>query len=221
MNIIIYFCILTILTFTIYLMNKLLNNQGLQLALLTMNIISFILTFKFVTFNNISFISNSISYISMYTILYLILEKSTQKEARKIITTNFKINIFLAIMLYLMSYYTQSINDTVGINMTNVFIRNYRILLVYPITTLITSYLTILMYNKIKNLYENMFISTVTTYLAIGLIDIILYIILCYLNLYQTKILIELALSTYMIRLIITVIHSIFLTIVTKKKVKK
>lgn len=221
MNIIIYFCILIILTFIIYFMHKLLNIQGLQISLLMMNIISFILCFKLIKFNNLSLISNSISYVSIFTLIYLLLEKTSTKATKKTIITNFIINIFLAIMLYLMSYYTQAINDTVGINMTNVFIRNYRILLVYPEVTLISSYLTILMYNKIKNLYDNMFISTVTTYLAIGLVDIILYIMLCYLNIYQTKILIELTLSTYMIRLIITVIHTIFLTIVTKKKVKK
>ena len=221
MNILIYFCILIIVTITIYLMRKLLGKQGLELTLIIVNILSLILSFKFIKISNFSIISNSITYVSIFTVIYLLLEEYDHKDIKKTINTNFIINIFLSIMLYLMSYYTQSINDTVGINMTNVFIRNYRILIAYPITTFLSSHLTILMYNKIKNLYNNMFISTTTTYLAIGLIDIIIYTLIGYLNVYQIKILIEIALSTYMIRLVLTVLHSLLLTILTKKKVKR
>lgn len=222
MNILIYFCILILLTIMIYIMNKLLDKQGLILNLITSNILSFILSFKFIKFSNISLISNSITYISIFTIIYLLLEKNNKKEIRKLINTNFIINVFIAIILYLMSYYTQALTDTVGINMTNVFIKNYRVLIAYPIVTTLSSHLIVYMYNKIKNLYDNMFISTTTTYLAIGLIDIVLYILLAYFRVYSNKVLIELALSTYMVRLILTVIYSIFLTIVTtKKKVKK
>ena len=221
MNILIYFCILIIVTITIYLMRKLLGKQGLELTLIIVNILSLILSFKFIKISNFSIISNSITYVSIFTVIYLLLEEYDHKDIKKTINTNFIINIFLSIMLYLMSYYTQAINDTVGINMTNVFIRNYRILIAYPITTFLSSHLTILMYNKIKNLYNNMFISTTTTYLAIGLIDIIIYTLIGYLNVYQIKILIEIALSTYMIRLVLTVLHSLLLTILTKKKVKR
>ena len=222
MNVLIYFCILIVVTLMIYFMHKLLSIQGLTITLLTMNIISFILSFKLLKFSNINLISNSITYISMFTIIYLMLEKTNNKEVIKIINTNFIINIFIAIMLYLTSYYTQTLNDTVGINMTNVFIKNYRVLLAYPIATALSSHLIVLMYNKIKNLYDNMFISTTTTYLAIGLVDIIVYVLIAYLNVYQVKILIQIALSTYMVRLILTVIHSIFLILITtKKKVRK
>lgn len=218
MNILICFCILIIITIFIYLMKLLLDKQGLIIALFTLNVISFILSFKIVKISNFSIISNSIPYISIYTIIYLLLEKNKQKDIKQIININLITNIFISVMLYIMSYYIQSIEDTVGINMTNVFVRNYRILISYPIVTFISQKLTIIMYNKIKNLYDNKFISTTTTYLSIGLIDIVAYILVSYYNLYDIKILIELLLPTYMIRLIITVLHSLFLIIITSKK---
>ena len=124
-------------------------------------------------------------------------------------------------MIYMMSYHVQSLTDSISINMKNVFIDNKRILMIYPITTLISNYLLIWAYKKIRKLYDVPFITTVTTYLLIGLIEGILYFFLTYYNILDTKIIIKLLLSTYMVRLIITIIYSIFLTLLTSKKVKK
>ena len=119
-----------------------------------------------------------------------------------------------------MSNYTQSLNDTIGINMTNVFINNYRILIAYPISLLISQKILVKIYEKIKELYDNLFISTVTTYLAIDLIALIIYTIIGYYKVINNSDLIKLILSTYMIRLIITLLYSLFLTFIPKKKVK-
>ena len=124
-------------------------------------------------------------------------------------------------MLYIMSYYTQSLNDTIGINMTNTFINNYKTLIFYPLSILISQKLLILIYSKIKIIYDNIFISMVTTYLAVGLIESITYMFLTYYNVLESTTIIKLLLSTYMIRIIVIVIYSLFLTIFNKKKVQK
>ena len=127
----------------------------------------------------------------------------------------------IAIILYIMTYHTQSLTDTISINMKNVFFGNARILISFPIITLLSNYLLIAMYEKIKLLYDNMFITTVTTFLLVGIIEGILYTILSYYNILTLKVIIELILATYMIKLILTVIYSIFLMIITKEKVVK
>jgi len=144
-----------------------------------------------------------------------------KKQVKKIANMNFLVNIFITIMLFMMSYHTQSLTDTISINMKNVFITNYRVLLTYPITILLSNYILVHTYEKIKSLYDNMFISTVTTYLLVGIIEAILYFLLSYFNLLSIKNIIKLVLSTYMIRLVITVIYSLFLIKMTEKKVKK
>ena len=160
----------------------------------------------------------------MFSCLCLLLEssnKNTKKDINKIINLGFILNIFSAIMLYIMSYYTQSLNDTIGINMTNTFINNYKTLIFYPLSILISQKLLILIYSKIKNIYDNIFISMVTTYLAVGLIESITYMFLTYYNVLESTTIIKLLLSTYMIRIIVIVIYSLFLTIFNKKKVQK
>ena len=118
-----------------------------------------------------------------------------------------------------MTNHTSSLTDTIGINIKNVFEVNSIILLTYPIVTLISNYLLIIMYEKIKKLYDNMFITTVTTFMLIGIIEGMLYTTISYYNILNFKTIIQLILATYMIKLIITVIYSIYLMFITKKKV--
>lgn len=219
MNVLIYLGILIISMILLYLTNKLLGKLGLTITFIVMSTVSFFLTFKYVSLSNINLNSNCIPYVTMFTSLYLLLETVSKKEVKEITNLNFIINIFSAIMIYIMSYYTQSLTDTISINMKNVFINNSRILIIYPLTTLLSNYLLIWMYEKIKKLYDNPFITTVTTYLLIGIVEGVIYTLLVYKNILSYKNIILILLSTYMIRLIITVIYSIFLTLLSKKKV--
>lgn len=221
MNELFCICILILAILSVYLSNKYFDKLGLIILFIVSNILSFILTFKYITLSSLNFNSNSITYVTMFTSLYLLLEQYKKKEVNSIVNLNFIINIFSALMLYIMSIYTQSLNDTISINMTNVFTNNYRILIFYPISLIISQKLLIVIYDKIKKLYDNIFISTVTTYLAVGLIELIIYTSLTYINILSNPTIIKILLSTYMIRLIITVLYSIFLTFILKKKVKE
>ena len=154
----------------------------------------------------------------MFTSLYLLLETTNKEEAKKITNLNFIMTIFTALILYIMSYHVQSLTDSISINMKNVFIDNYIILIIYPITSLISNYLLIVVYKKIRKLYDFPFITTVTTYLLIGLIEAIIFFFLTNINKIEVKLIIRLLLSTYMVRLILTILYSIFLTIVTNNK---
>ena len=219
MNIIIYLGILIISMLLLYFSKKLLGKLGLTITVIVMNIVSFLLTFKYITLSTINLNSNSITYVTMLIAFYLLLETTNKKETREVANLTFIVNIFTGLMLYIMTYYTQSITDTISVNMKNVFLANSRILVVYPLTTLLSSHFLILTYKKIKKLYDNHFITTVTIYLLIGIIEAVIYTFLAYKSILNTKTIILLILSTYMIRLITTVIYSIYLTILSKKKV--
>ena len=221
MNYIIYIFILLILVSSIYLAKKLIGKLGLTIVFVTTSILSLILSFKYIMLSTINVNANAITYVTMFTSLYLLLESTNKEEVKKIVNMNFLVTAFTSLMLYMMSYHVQSLTDTISINMKNVFINNYRILIVFPITTLISNYLLIWMYKTIRKLYDIPFITTVTTYLLIGLIEGILFFSLSYYNIFNNKIIIKLLLSSYMIRLIITIIYSIFLSLLTSKKVKK
>ena len=146
MNVAIYLCILIISIFFLYFAYKLLGKLGLTITFVIMNLVSFILNFKYVTLTTINLNSNCITYVTMLISLYLLLETTNKKETREVANLTFIINIFIAIMLYILTYHTHSITDSISINMKNVFMNNYRILIIYPLTTLLSSYLLIWVY---------------------------------------------------------------------------
>lgn len=220
MNIIVYLCILFVSILTTHYARKLLGKLGLIITFIGMSTISLILSFKYITIHTINSNANCISYITMFTSLYILSGTTEKKEIKQIINLNFIINTFTSIMIYIMTYYTQSLTDTISINMSNVFMNNSQILLVYPITTLLSNYLLIIVYKKIRVLYDNPFITTVTTYLLVGIIEGIIYTFLVYGKILSVKNIILILLSTYMIRLITTVVHSLYLTSLNKKEVK-
>ena len=221
MNYLIFLCILIISVITLYLAKKLMGKIGLIIVFIASSVLSLVLSFKYITLSTITANANSITYVTMFTSLYLLLETVNKKEVKKITNLNVILNIFSSILLYIMSYHVQSLTDSISINMKNVFIVNSKILIIYPITTLVSNYLLIWMYKKIRNLYEVPFITTVTTYLFIGLVESIMLYISVYYQSLDTKIIIRLLLSNYMIKLIITIIYSILLTLLTRKKVNK
>ena len=220
-NFVIYLCILIISILCIYLSKKIWGKLGLSIIFIITSVLSLILTFKYIMLSTINVNANSITYITMFTSLYLLLEVTNKEEVKKIANINFLMTIFAAVLLYITSYYVQSLTDTISINMKNIYIDNARILLTYPVTTLVCNYLLIWMYKKIRKLYDVPFITTVTTYLFIGLIAEVLFYFLSYYGKLDIKTIIKLLLSINMIKLIITIIYSIFLTILTRKKVQK
>ena len=221
MNILIYLSILIILILFLFLISKLLGNLGLIMSTIMTGVLALITSFKYTTLTTIDINSSVVLYITMYTSLYLLLENTTEKETKKIVVLNFLINIFTAFFLFLMSYHTQALTDSISINMKNVFIENYRILIIYPVSTFFSSILLILLYQKIKKLYDLPFITTVTTYLVVGLVNALTFYLGSYYNIFTLKVIIELSLSTYMIGLIITVIYSLVLPKLSKMKVIK
>ncbi len=221
MNILIYLSIIIILILFLFLISKLLGNLGLIMSTIMTGVLALITSFKYTTLTTIDINSSVVLYITMYTSLYLLLENTTEKETKKIVVLNFLINIFTAFFLFLMSYHTQALTDSISINMKNVFIENYRILITYPVSTFFSSILLILLYQKIKKLYDLPFITTVTTYLVVGLVNAITFYLGSYYNIFTLKVIIELSLSTYMIGLIITVIYSLVLPKLSKMKVIK
>ena len=218
MNDLLLICILLIGILSIILLNKTLKNLGLKITFITFNTLSLILTFKYILVSTLNANASIITYSVMFTSLCLILEQKKKKEANKLITMGLIISVFSSIFLYIMSLYTQSLNDTIGINMNNVFINNYKVLIFYPISIFISQKVLIFIYTKIKNIYNNLFISTVTSYLLVGLIDSIMFTTLTYYNTLNNQTIIKILLSTYMLKIIVIVIYTIILTILNKDK---
>lgn len=185
------------------------------------NIISFLLSFKLMDVMKIN-INANIALSSLFTSLtYLIIEKSTAKEYKNIIKQIFTINVILSIVILLSSIYIGEINDVNSVNMQNIFISNYKILISYPIITLINQIVILLIYNTIKDTTQNINIRIILTNLTTLMIETILFCISSYIFSIKLIYLPVLIISNYLIKVIITSIYTPFISYLIKlKKVK-
>ena len=151
MNEVILLCILIICLLYFYSNNEFLNEKDTTTIATTASILSFILSFKYIKLSNLVVNSNIIIYSTMFISLCMLVETRSKKKVKNTINLILFMNIILGFLLYLLPMYTQSLNDTVSINMKNVFNDNYKVLLFYPLTIWITQNLLVLVYRNITD----------------------------------------------------------------------
>jgi len=207
--------------FFIFISQYLIEKNGIINVYLIYNIVSFLLSFKILEVFEININSNIILSSLFTMITYLLVEKLSIKEYKNLIKQTFTINIFLSIGLLISSFYIGSVNDINSVNMQNIFLNNYKILISYPIVTLINQILILLMTNIIKESIKNINIRIIITNLTILMIETILFYISSYIFTGEFNYLLVLIISNYLIKVIITSLYTPFISyLISLKKVR-
>ena len=209
---------LLIIGSTMFLMHQFLEKFGLKIMLILLTIISLIMSFKIGIILGIDTNVNIIPYMSVFTIFYILFEKYSQKEVSKNLGLITKTSIYSTIIFTLFILCTQSINDSISLNInyiTNIFTSFIPILLL-PIFLVVTNKL----YNYLKTINENIYINIIMCTISIGLIESIIGAIISNILILNINQIIHIALANYLLK-IITIIMSlpIIYLIINKKKV--
>ena len=208
--------LLTLLT--IICLVKLYNKQGLTYALIVLDIISFILSFKIIEIFKLNINLGIVPYIGALSIIYIYLIKYGLKDVRKNEMLCLCANIAVALLLVIMNYMIPTITETVSINIQGTFEYNYKILVLFPIMTFLSQYTIIKLYNFVSQIQSNIPICIILTYIITALIYIIIFYLLCYINILSINDSLYIGLSTYIVGLIVTIINAIFINIIVKSK---
>lgn len=185
------------------------------------NIISFILSFKIIEVLKINISANIVTSTLATSITYLMIEKITIKEYKNLIKQVFFVNIFISIIILISSLYTGSVNDFNSVNMQNIFLNNYKILISYPIVTIINQIMILLIYNNIKDITENINLRIILTNFTTLMIETILFSIFSYIFDLEIKYILLLIISNYLLKTLLTLIYTpITSYIIKQKKVK-
>lgn len=197
------------------------EKNGILNIYLIYNIIAFLLSFKILEILQIN-ISANIVISSLFTSLtYFIIEKTNIKEYKTIIKQTFTINVIISIILLISSFYIGTIEDINSVNMKNIFLDNYKILISYPIITFINQVLILLIYNIINDIKQPTNIKIILTNLTVLMIESILFYISSYIFNIKISSLFFLIVSNYLIKVVITSIYTPFISYIIKsKKVK-
>jgi len=221
MDVMLVILILVLSIFLIYISQYLFEKNGIIYIYIIYNIVSFLMSFKILEILEININANIVISTLVTSLTYLIIEKANIKEYKNIIKQTFIVNIIVSIILWISSLYIGSVNDINSVNMKNVFLDNYKILISYPIITLINQSMILLIYNNISDITKNPNIRMMLTNLTSLMIETILFSIFSYIfkvNFIQLLIIIV---SNYLIKVLISLIYTPFISYIIKlKKVK-
>lgn len=206
---------------TIFCLYKMLDKRGLYFAIVILNIIGFVLSFKISYTFKMNINMSIIPIISTMTVIYLFIIKYGSKEIKNLLKITLYSNIAVALLLVVMNFFVPAITETISINMQGTFEYNYKILITYPIITFVSILVISKLYQLIYSIQNNIPLCISLTHIITSLIYTVIFCILSYINIIEIKYSIFLGISTYIIGLPILIINIIFINYLTSdKKVK-
>lgn len=212
--------ILILLTLlTIFCLYKMLDKRGLYFSLVIMDLIAFVLSFKITYVFRMNINIGIIPLIATFSILYIFLTKYSSRETKTLLTITLYSNISAALLLIIMNYFIPAITETISINMLGTFQHNYKILILYPIITLLSQLASVKLYGLLQQIQDNTSISIALTYIITGLLYTVVMYALSYINILEIQYSLFLGISTYILGLALTIIHILFINFLNQKKV--
>ena len=218
--IIIILVIFLILSFLILTLNY--NSSKIALFYFGLCLVGYLLAFRNFSLLNLSLPASIFLYPAIISLLYLLIEKSSLKDTNELIMKKDYLLFITILLLMLTSGYIPSVNDSNAINIQNTFGNNLAILIAYPLSLMISEYLLVKVYTKLKKIYNSPFLTIIiTSSLAITIYLLIYNLIVNITILEPLKLFYSVALS-YLIEIILTIIFYLsIISIFPKKKVKK
>ena len=216
MNILIILLMAIISVVYLYISQLIFDKNAIKITYIIYNIIAYLLSFKIFEILNINLNANIVMISIFISLTYLIIEKSSIKEYKETV-----INIFISISLLILSSYLGAITDTNSVDMKTVFLNNYKILISYPITTLLTQLLTLCIYQNVKEVTPNITKNIIISNLTVIIIDTFIFCILSYLFEFKLNQILILVTNNYIIKVILSSIFTPFIVpLINSKKVK-
>ena len=220
-SIIIVLLLILVSLLLIYSMYKIYDKRGLYFSLVIMNIMSFILSFKIIKIFSLNINLGLIPMISIFTIIYIIITKYSIKDKKTILSLSLYTNIITSILILITNYFIPTVSETISISIKGTFEYNYKILILYPITILLSQYIIIKLFNYLKELQSNIIINITLPYITTGLVYTLVFYLIAYINLIDIKNTIFMGVSSFLIGIIITLLNTLIIDLIFKKKVKK
>jgi len=206
---------------TIFCLYKMLDKRGLYFALVIMNLITFVLTFKITYVFKMNINIGIVPLIATFSILYIFISKYGYKENKNLILISLLSNIIASLLLVIMNYFIPAITETISINMKGTFEHNYKILIAYPIIMAISQFLVIKLYKLVQDIQNNTILCVTLTYIITGLLYTVVFYLLAYINILEIKYSLFLGISTYILGLPLTLINISLINYLSKKNVIK
>ena len=205
MNELIFIFILLIISGTIITTFHFFEKFGIKLLLVIMTILYFIMSFKTTNIFGMTVNMNVIPTITIYIILYLLLNKYNKKEFKEDIRLLFNTIIVTIPVFVVFILFTQSINDSNILNINHIkdFIPSIISFIIMPVFVV----LTFNYYDYLKKFSDNINLNIVMCTITSSIIESIVVNTIIYVISYDIRFIIHVSLASYIFKIFIILIY--------------
>ena len=220
MDIILFLLIITLSIIILLTSIYLFEDKQLEYIYIIYNIISFIMSFKIIEILKININANIVISSLLTLMTYIIIEKKPLKEYKNIVKKTFIINVIISLIILINCLYFGTVSDLNYFNMLAVYLVNYKILIIYPIVTLINQLIIYLLYDILKSSYKDIRQRILITNLTTYMIETFIFIVFSYVFTLSFKEIFFLIINNYLFKVLISLIYiPLIVTIIKAKKV--
>ena len=196
------------------------EKKGLYLSIATLSLISYLASFKITNLLGSDINTSIIIYPIILEIIYILKKRHPLEKKTK--ARNYTIVAFVSAIIYIVlsCLYTPIETNLYALDIGKTFLSNYVMLIVYPITHIISLELSTKLLPKLDKMYENKFITIMINYLIVSLISVVLMINISYIGLLNPFEIFKISIITYLFGFLVTLItYPAMMYIMNKKKV--
>ena len=180
-----------------------------------------LMSFKLIKVFGVNINASVIFSSGLLIILYYFINRYGKSEIKRLIMAIFVSTFVSGCFLMLNTFMIPSIYDNNSPFYQNLVLDNLAIVILYPISLLITLLLSSYCFELLKNEDKNRLIKTLVTIIGLMFIDTFIFIYFSYAILIRFDIAIVIALDNYLVKAIIMVIYILIINKVFKiRKVK-
>ena len=205
----------------IYIVHKYFGKYEFYALAIIYTIISFLMSFKLVNVFGLDINPSIIFSSGILIILYYFINRYDIKEYKKLIMLISATSIICGIYLLSNSFMIPSIYDKGSLLYKNVILDNLVILIVFPISLLITLILSGYSFKELKKEVKNKNFKIIVTIIGLMFIDTFIFLYFSYAFLISFDKAIVIAVQNYFVKSIIMIIYMFIINkILSVKKVK-
>lgn len=206
MNIVVFLLLMAVCIGFIYLVHKYFGKNEFYLLTIIYSVLSFLMSFKLINIFGVNINSSIIFSSGILMILYYFINRYGNKEKKKFIMTVFISTFICGCFLMLSSFMIPSLYDTNSFYQ-NMILDNLAIVIIYPISLIITLLLCSYSFEQLKLENKNKHIKMILTIIGIMFIDNFIFIYFSYAILVRFDIAMGIALENYLFKTLIMVIY--------------
>ena len=207
MEIMVFLLLMAICLGIVYLVHKYFGKEQFYLLGIIYAVVSFIMSFKLVNILGVNINANTIFSNGLLLILYYFVNRYSERESRNFILTIITSSLIFMVFFMLTGFMIPSLYDNMSTFYQSLVMDNLAIVILYPISLIITLFLSEYCFRELKKEDKNKNIKTIITIWGITFIDCAIFIYFSYAFIIKFDTAIEIAIDNYLVKACILIIY--------------